>query len=85
MHREGHAQYMDCLNFAMVSFSAKSYLIYFINLLFNDFLLLPNFCYVGAFLDFQGYCFVKFSSKEMALAAIKGLNRTFTMRVILIY
>jgi hypothetical protein len=69
----------------MVSVSVKSYLIYFISLLFNDLLFLLNFCYVGAFLDFQGYCFVKFSSKEMALAAIKGLNRTFTMRVMLIY
>lgn len=29
---------------------------------------------------FLGYAFVKFSNREMALAAIKGLNRTFTMR-----
>ncbi|KAK2364788.1 flowering time control protein FCA [Trifolium repens] len=36
----------------------------------EDVVILPN----------RGYCFVKFSSKEMALAAIKGLNRTFTMR-----
>ncbi|CAJ1874790.1 unnamed protein product [Sphenostylis stenocarpa] len=28
----------------------------------------------------RGYAFVKFSNREMALAAIKGLNRTFTMR-----
>ncbi|KAL5060710.1 hypothetical protein RYX36_032314 [Vicia faba] len=28
----------------------------------------------------RGYGFVKFSNREMALAAIKGLNRTFTMR-----
>lgn len=69
----------------MVSLSAKSLIIYFINLLFNDFLLLPNFCHVGAFLDFQGYGFVKFYNREMALAAIKGLDRTFTMRVMLIF
>ena len=42
-------------------------------------------CYVDAFLDFEGYAFVKFSNREMALAAIKGLNKTFTMRVKLIY
>ncbi|XP_054803411.1 flowering time control protein FCA isoform X2 [Prosopis cineraria] len=28
----------------------------------------------------RGYCFVKFSNKDMALAAIKGLNNAFTMR-----
>ncbi|KAH1259102.1 Flowering time control protein FCA [Glycine max] len=28
----------------------------------------------------HGYAFVKFSNREMALAAIKGLNKTFTMR-----
>ncbi|CAL5194542.1 unnamed protein product [Lathyrus oleraceus] len=28
----------------------------------------------------RGYGFVRFSNREMALAAIKGLNRTFTMR-----
>ncbi|XP_057439211.1 flowering time control protein FCA-like [Lotus japonicus] len=28
----------------------------------------------------RGYAFVKFSNREMALAAIKGLNRTYTMR-----
>ncbi|XP_073222633.1 flowering time control protein FCA [Cicer arietinum] len=28
----------------------------------------------------RGCCFVKFSNKEMALAAIKGLDRNFTMR-----
>lgn len=41
--------------------------------------------HVDAFLDFEGYAFVKFSNREMALAAIKGLNRSFTMRVKLIY
>lgn len=66
----------------MVSFSAKSCIVYFIHFLFNDILLLPNFY---AFLVFQGYGFVRFSNIEMALAAIKGLNGTFTMRVRLIY
>lgn len=42
-------------------------------------------CHVDAFFDFEGYAFVKFSNREMALAAIKGLNKTFTMRVKLIY
>lgn len=31
-------------------------------------------------LQTRGYAFVKFSNREMALAAIKGLNRSFTMR-----
>ncbi|RDX80168.1 Flowering time control protein FCA, partial [Mucuna pruriens] len=33
----------------------------------------------------RGYAFVKFSNREMASAAIKGLNRIFTMRVKLFY
>ncbi|KAL1350896.1 hypothetical protein HN51_014871 [Arachis hypogaea] len=32
------------------------------------------------YLHNRGYAFVKFSNREMALAAIKGLNNTFTMR-----
>lgn len=33
----------------------------------------------------EGCGFVKFSHREMALAAIKALNGTYTMRVKLIY
>ncbi|MED6195052.1 hypothetical protein PIB30_034384 [Stylosanthes scabra] len=32
------------------------------------------------FLHSRGYAFVKFSNREMAMAAIKGLNNTFTMK-----
>ena len=42
-------------------------------------------CPVDAFLDFEGYAFVKFSNREMALATITRLNKTFMMRVKLIY
>lgn len=34
---------------------------------------------------FEGCAFVQFSHREMALAAISGLNGTFTMRVKCIY
>lgn len=40
---------------------------------------------VANFMLFEGCGFVKFSHKEMALAAIKALNGNYTMRVKLIY